>query len=87
MSRSQRIRITLGISVCLVGMAIFFLGPAIASYAYMSDMASSELEHRHRLADMNRTNISLAVGGVVLACISFIYVFVEWACWFIGPSY
>lgn len=89
MSRNQRIRIVLGISTSLMGLAVCVLAPALCAWIYSAqfDSDSPNALHESIAVIQKASHLSLVVqlSGCVLSTMGFLTTFVQWACWFIGP--
>jgi hypothetical protein len=94
MQRSKRIRITLGIAAFLFGLGLCFVGPLIMLTWHSMNQSPIDISgHGHGLEnhitsiqDVNRINLVMGLAGIALMCLSVLYVFLEWAVWYIGPS-
>jgi ABC-type uncharacterized transport system permease subunit len=84
MSRSQRIRIVSAIFAGIAGVAVCYFGPALTPLLWRTFFSSRGLSQSES-HDLFRLNIAVAGISFAVAAIAFLYVFVAWARWFIGP--
>ena len=96
MSRSQRIRLVIAIVCIFLGLAIAYLGAAAVAYVMQpsllppGDLASQTeqaiAEHRDVWMRFSKAVTTVFIAGMAVSAVSFLYVFVAIAKWFIGPS-
>jgi hypothetical protein len=81
MPRAKRIRITLGLMALMLGVVTYYLGPVVTP-VIVSQTDAGENDYGGRLA--TRASLVVALSGMALAALAFLYVFLAWASWFIG---
>jgi hypothetical protein len=90
MLRAQRIRIVLGISTFLGGLAIAVLGPVVVVLLHspgfsLADSGDNLGEQIAAMGQIRNLALMVQLSGVGLAAAGFLLTFIQWAMWFIGP--
>mgnify|MGYP001477529504 CR=1 FL=1 len=83
MSRAKRIRITLGLIALILGVVTYYLGPVVTPLI-LSQTEAGANDYGGRLAV--RASMIVGLSGMAVSALAFLYVFIAWASWFIGPG-